>query len=591
MRKRSIITSLTLLASILALPQAGAVVAKAGATCSKAGATSIVANLKFTCVKSGKKLVWDKGILVVAKATPTASPNPAPSASSTPSASPAPSATPSPSASATPSPTASSTPTKTPTPTPSPTVQQTSYYVANDQKVVRHLVAIEGCANPLTSKAEIQVQVGDKWVSVKPINSGWYVKPNSCPVAQLGKKDSIAWADVYLDPGVTFRWYFKGEVNIRQHDNLGNGFSESDSLPVPIPAITPHPVEGGYGITWQNITQRVSDISAASWTDAQLSLARNKNLPNVGKGLTTYISTNAAKFDTKLDEVTEILNRTFTLFARIPASPNIFFVATTYEDAPSTKEALKGIYSNSQFMRNSIDSIYALDQNPLAGSPWVYTGCGGGDYARNTFTWPNTIEAQALILGVCPGGADSNGHFEAVQGMSHEYIHLIQIGLRPQTLDSFENIPCWMVEGEAEWGQTAVASSFSNYLRGQHFHPYLLTSDGRDFQQTTAREWTAQEVQSYFANAADTLKCHNVNQYAYSYSLGAATVEALSSIGGSESIFALHERLNAGETINDAFNTVYGITWDAAAPILAEVVAKKITKSWDADALTYQTRP
>ena len=37
---------------------------KAGTKCSKAGVTSVVSGKNYTCVKSGKKLVWDKGILV-----------------------------------------------------------------------------------------------------------------------------------------------------------------------------------------------------------------------------------------------------------------------------------------------------------------------------------------------------------------------------------------------------------------------------------------------------------------------------------------------------------------------------------------------
>jgi hypothetical protein len=37
---------------------------KAGAKCSKAGATSTSAGKKFTCIKSGKNLVWNKGVTV-----------------------------------------------------------------------------------------------------------------------------------------------------------------------------------------------------------------------------------------------------------------------------------------------------------------------------------------------------------------------------------------------------------------------------------------------------------------------------------------------------------------------------------------------
>ena len=37
---------------------------KAGAKCSKAGVTSTYAGKKYTCIKSGKNLVWNKGVAV-----------------------------------------------------------------------------------------------------------------------------------------------------------------------------------------------------------------------------------------------------------------------------------------------------------------------------------------------------------------------------------------------------------------------------------------------------------------------------------------------------------------------------------------------
>lgn len=71
-----------------------------GATCSKAGVKQVYKGKTYTCVKSGKKLVWNKG-LVVSKPTPTitATPTPKSTLNSTPPPMPMPTPTPSSSAS------------------------------------------------------------------------------------------------------------------------------------------------------------------------------------------------------------------------------------------------------------------------------------------------------------------------------------------------------------------------------------------------------------------------------------------------------------------------------------------------------------
>jgi len=66
-----------------------------GAKCSKAGATSTYNGKKYTCVKSGKKLVWNKGV-AVAKPAPVASPIPTPVATPAPTPTPTVTATPAP---------------------------------------------------------------------------------------------------------------------------------------------------------------------------------------------------------------------------------------------------------------------------------------------------------------------------------------------------------------------------------------------------------------------------------------------------------------------------------------------------------------
>ena len=64
------------LALVIAPPASAAV--KEGAACKKAGQSSTVSGRKFTCIKKGSKLVWNKGVAV--KKAPTAAATPAASA-------------------------------------------------------------------------------------------------------------------------------------------------------------------------------------------------------------------------------------------------------------------------------------------------------------------------------------------------------------------------------------------------------------------------------------------------------------------------------------------------------------------------------
>jgi hypothetical protein len=92
-KKLLVLLSVILSLSLINAPSNAAV--KAGAKCTKAGATSVSAGKKYTCVKSGTKLVWNKGVTVKAAAKPdlnpvfkpvepTPTPSPTPSATSTP---------------------------------------------------------------------------------------------------------------------------------------------------------------------------------------------------------------------------------------------------------------------------------------------------------------------------------------------------------------------------------------------------------------------------------------------------------------------------------------------------------------------------
>jgi len=103
MTRSRLLLALMLSISLMAAPSFAAT-PKAGAKCIKAGTTSISAGKKFTCVKSGTKLVWNKGVAV--KAAPKPSPNPVFKPVE---------------------PTPSPTPTPVPTPTPTPSVKPVEF--------------------------------------------------------------------------------------------------------------------------------------------------------------------------------------------------------------------------------------------------------------------------------------------------------------------------------------------------------------------------------------------------------------------------------------------------------------------------------
>ena len=70
---KKLISSLTALSLIALSPQISAnAAAKTGGVCSKAGLTSVVSSKTYTCIKSGKKLVWDKGVAIVKPIQPAA---------------------------------------------------------------------------------------------------------------------------------------------------------------------------------------------------------------------------------------------------------------------------------------------------------------------------------------------------------------------------------------------------------------------------------------------------------------------------------------------------------------------------------------
>jgi hypothetical protein len=151
MTRSRLFIALLLSMSLMTVPSFAAV--KAGAKCTKAGITSVSGGKKFTCIKSGTKLVWNKGV-AVKKPSPVATPTPTPTPSPTPEPTP--------------------TPTSTPTPTPTPTLPPAPIVLTFDNILENYL---EITANVFAKKEAALDKSYQSKIDVKTI-----VGPNTKPI-------------------------------------------------------------------------------------------------------------------------------------------------------------------------------------------------------------------------------------------------------------------------------------------------------------------------------------------------------------------------------------------------------------------------
>ena len=134
------------LIAALALPdQAFAAAPKSGSACLKIGQTVTYKEVKYTCIKSGKRLVWGIGVAVKPAVGPS------PSATPKPSATPIPTVQPTPTPSATPS--VQPTPAPTATPTPSPTPKTSGLYAGSMPMPSRSIAVYSGGPGATASTA------------------------------------------------------------------------------------------------------------------------------------------------------------------------------------------------------------------------------------------------------------------------------------------------------------------------------------------------------------------------------------------------------------------------------------------------------
>ena len=163
--------------------------------------------------------------------------------------------------------------------------------------------------------------------------------------------------------------------------------------------------------------------------------------------------------------------------------------------------------------------------------------------------------------------------------VAHEYIHNIQAINAPCRggRGCYDNVPRWLHEGGAEFFSTAarLSGSFDDFLK---FRNYVLENQ----YSKSSSIYTSEYINTYLN--PNPIFSPNQDNWAYwskydnqeLYALGFMVTEILVNIKGIDSYMKLYQDVGAGESFVQAFQEIYGLSWAAACPIIADAMAAEI---------------
>jgi hypothetical protein len=325
-------------------------------------------------------------------------------------------------------------------------------------------------------------------------------------------------------------------------------------------------------ISWEDLNENIAEVPCVAWEDGQKVLRENSGLSKstvelqIQVGPTTAISTD---YSSKARE--ESFNIAIQFWAGFDQLPfNAYFFS--FDD-------LNWVID--QYIGHGVPEEYAIAAAQKR-CPEKSTDSGVREKC-GTASMRTTIGNNPVGIAMFGVDKEDSDWHRAVNEQTeniHEYTHGVQTspwGHLTSPADGKKSTsPCWLGEGNAVFTGYAVGTTdYESYLdsrsaRVRHYHGEQFT----DYSTSSILEYYNDNtiVTSYEEGEA----CRENSDFKLAYSIGFLTVEALSAISGSTSSMYLYKYMGSGKTFEEAFEIIYGSSWEEAKPILASYVSSTI---------------
>jgi len=165
----------------------------------------------------------------------------------------------------------------------------------------------------------------------------------------------------------------------------------------------------------------------------------------------------------------------------------------------------------------------------------------------------------------------------AYQGVviGHEYLHTIQrVILGERWFQQMYNPPSWFNEGMAVFMENAAAnnSTFDAFMRFRAVESAIMYPD---CPYSFCVKIEKEQVQS-FLSIYNYSSNWSTYPYAMRYQMSARIIEILVALKGPDSLTEIYEYMGTGKTFEQAFEHIYGISYESAKPIITSIMVDQI---------------